>query len=148
MTEPFTPYRYAVVLTGSRSWTWEELEGPVTKLVRSYPDGTLFFHGAWHEGFDRIAQRIILLEKQRRPLYEVPVPYFGHKGKAGGPVRDALLVEAVLPFGRFGYVMACEAFPKGEAKGTRRTMEFAEKAGIKPRVHMPGSRKAPVTDVA
>lgn len=59
-----------------------------------------------------------------------PTPYFGEFGKAGGPRRNALLLDKLLTYGRHGYAMYVEAFllPRPQAVGTRDMLDRVQRA--------------------
>lgn len=114
------PTRYVVIVTGSRAWTDE---ARIIERLRLYPRGTLVLHGD-APGADTIAARVA----RRLHCVPVPHPYFSERGKAGGPIRNALLVALGEVYRKFGYTVRVEAFPVPPATGTSDCVRQARKA--------------------
>lgn len=105
-----SPERWVVLFSGSRCWRFEEVETRVAKIIRQYPDDTLFIHGG-ADGLDSAAHRLLLLEQKRRPVQILKVPYFRDLGTQGGVVRNACLVAHAKVWLTYGYQVAAHAMP-------------------------------------
>lgn len=122
MSRPRVPARHVVLITGSREWNDAEA---ISRRLRRYPPGTLVIHGG-APGADEIAGAVAP-HLGMRTLVEA---YFGDLGKAGGPARNALLVDLALTYVRHGYTVAVEAFPTSSSRGTWGCVDKARNAGL------------------
>ena len=126
--------RVCILVTGSRNWTdqkaiFERLADPrygTTTLNRKH---SVVLHGG-ARGADSIASRAadvlgFLVES---------TPYFEELGKQGGVLRNALLVDKLLCYGRHGYQMAVLAFVLSGSVGTvdciRRVQRAKDKGAL------------------
>lgn len=96
-----------------------------------YPPGTIVLHGD-APGADSMADSIARDLRMRAVAH----PYFSEHNKAGGAVRNALLVQLLTVYQKFGYRTAVEAFKLNGAKniGTSNLCVAAAKAGFVPNV--------------
>lgn len=116
------PVRYVVIVTASRDWTDE---AAVYERLMYYPDGTIVFHGACRGG-DKIAHEVAT----GLNLWPVPHPYFNSCGRAGGPLRNELMVRLGCVYKEFGYTVVVEGFPLPGGSGTQGCMDMADAAGL------------------
>ncbi len=109
-----------VIVTGSRGWTDSE---PIIARLKRYPAGTILIHGD-ARGADTIAAnagRVLCFQV-------IAHPYFGDIGKAGGPLRNGLMVSLGCCYVEFGYDVFVEAFPLPRSSGTRDLIRQARRA--------------------
>jgi hypothetical protein len=102
-----------------------------TEVVRTMPGPFTVIHGG-QKGFDRwtgewygadyIADVLARQMGADVEPYPVPKEAWRRLGKAAGPIRNKVMVDAGADI--------CLAFPLGESRGTRGCMELADAAGI------------------
>lgn len=114
--------RSVVIVTGSRQWKDRE---EIRRRLSRYPIGTILIHGA-APGADSIAESLT----PELGMIPVPHPYFSERGKAGGPIRNALMVALGVLYKKFGYDVTVEAFPMPESRGALDCMTQAQTAGL------------------
>lgn len=103
--------RTAVLVTGSRSWgDWARIRERLSR----YPRGTTLIHGA-ATGADTIAACIA----HDLGFIIHAYPYFRDLGNSGGHARNRCMFGVLRLLQTSGYECFVEAFPRGEAKGTR-----------------------------
>lgn len=105
--------RICILVTGSRGWTDREA---IHNRLRVYKPGraSVLLHGA-ARGADALANEV----GNSLGFIVEPTPYFETLGKAGGPSRNALLVDKLCCYGRHGYELFVEAFLLPSSVGTR-----------------------------
>ncbi len=128
MTSPrlATPLnRWAIVVSGSRHWIDREA---VHGRLRSYPTGTIVLHGG-APGVDTIAD-----QRCGTTGHAVPHPFFDEHGRAGGPIRNSMLIALLDVYRKFGYQTAVEAFLiNGIGNvGTMNLIGHAKRMGFEP----------------
>lgn len=57
--------------------------------------------------------------------------YFSDLGNAGGPARNALLIDLGATYARHGYTVVVEAFPTASSRGTWDCVNRARNAGLR-----------------
>lgn len=113
--------RFIALITGSRDW--RDLTAMRAALL-DVPDDAIFIHGDC-VGADKVA-RIVLKNR----CHEVSVPYSQRHGKAGGPIRNQVMVDMGVAYRTAGYEVKVYAFPMRDSIGTYDLMRRATKAGI------------------
>jgi hypothetical protein len=126
--------RIAVLVTGSRGWTDQ---GAIMSRLRTYavnpraandgapwcpPDSVLIQGGA--SGADALSTSAVhygwMIETTR---------YFDWLGKRGGHVRNAMMLDKLKVYAKYGYRCSVEAFSLGTS-GTEGMIQLAQKAGF------------------
>lgn len=112
--------RICVLVTGSREWV--DRQAIFDRLCIYKPGrASVLLHGA-ARGADELANEVgsslgFLVE---------PTPYFEALGRAGGPRRNALLLDKLCCYGRHGYELFVEAFLLPSSVGTRDMLKRVE----------------------
>lgn len=107
-----------MLVTGSRIWTDRK---KIYDRLKRYPKGTILIHGG-ADGADTIAAEI-----GRELGFEIHCyPYFRDLKRRGGHERNRCMFGALLNAQRFSFDCYVEAFPKGEAKGTRGCLRIVD----------------------
>ena len=119
----------AVLVTGSRDWHDHK---KIRTALYEHPVGTLVIHGD-AGGADSIARNVA--EARGMPIAHVP--YFKGLGRAGGPVRNSVMLDIILGLQGRGYEVRYEAFHPdiSKSKGTKDMVTKCDKAGMLGRVH-------------
>ena len=117
-----------LLITGSRDWSRADLihaalDAALSELVTGPADIVTLVHGACPTGADAIAAAY--WSQLGLPVEAHPADWIRH-GRAAGPVRNAMMVNAGADL--------CLAFPKGASRGTRGCLRLAQQAGIPVRV--------------
>lgn len=123
MSRPRVPARFVVLVTGARNWTDHEA---LFRRLRAYPPGTLLIHGGAISGADQMAHKFV----PHLGFREIREIYFSDLDRAGGPARNALLVDIAAAYARHGYTVAVEAFPTAQSRGTWNCVNLAKAAGL------------------
>lgn len=115
----------AVLVTGGVDYSNRQA---IEERLGHYPPGTLVIHGA-ARGADQMAGEVA--RATSKPV--VVVPYFGHLGRAGGPVRNKKMLTILLGLEAMGYSISVEAFHPDlkQSKGTKDMVRIAKRANIK-----------------
>lgn len=115
--------KIAVLVTGGRDFSDRTA---VRLKLDEYPEGTLVIHGD-AKGADKLAGE----EAADLAMGVVKVPYFGHLGRRGGPVRNATMMALLLGLRELGWETHVEAFHDNiaESKGTAGMVRLARKNG-------------------
>jgi hypothetical protein len=123
--------RHAVLITGDRRW---EDRAVIRETLRGLAADTVVIHGACR-GADELAGE----EAERRGLPVVEVPYIGSLGRAGGPVRNRLMLDMLLGLAGRGYAVSVLAFHADltTSRGTASMVRLAERERVAVRV-IPG----------
>ena len=114
----------AVLITGQRTFS----DGArVTRELAKLADATVVIHGE-APGADTLAD----LAAIELGLPRVRVPYFRHLGRAGGPVRNRVMLEILLGLKATGYAVQVIAFFDNPAasRGTKNMVEQAKAANV------------------
>ena len=112
--------RHAVLITGGRDY---DNEVAADDLVRSLPEGTLIVHG-----HATGADTLVDIAAGRHGYPTAGVPYFHWLGKAGGHVRNRMMVDLVCALRNDGWLVKVAAFPGG--RGTANCVKQAEAANL------------------
>ncbi len=117
-----------VIVTGSREWTDREA---IYQRLKQYRAGTILLHGdngneSWAVGADRIAASV----GRDLGFQVVGHPYFTDAGKAGGPLRNKLLVALGAAYQGALYSVVVEAFPLPGSRGTWDCVRKADEANL------------------
>lgn len=114
-----------VIVTGSRLWPREFEHRHVIESALSKCAPSHVIHGG-AAGADTDAA----FWARMHGVAVTGVPYFGHKGKAGGHARNAVLIEIGLAYRHAGADVRVLAFPTAESRGTWDCVRRAVKAGL------------------
>lgn len=119
---------WAVVVTGPTDYASLD-PGVGTDLqsaLKLFPPGSVLFNGD-AEGADRVASTLAAA----LPMYRVLVPYYGPGGRAGGPMRNRLMVELASAWATMHdsptVALACGS--PGRSSGTDDCVRHLKQAG-------------------
>jgi len=126
MPDPVKTRGQVVIVTGSREWTDREA---IYQRLKRYRQRTILLHGdngneTGSVGADRIAASV----GRELGFQVVGHPYFTDAGKAGGPLRNALLVALGAAYQKALYSVCVEAFPMPASRGTWDCVRRADEA--------------------
>lgn len=130
--------RYAVLVTGDRNWSDGEAIG---QRMGAMPEGTLFIHGN-ATGADYWCDEMA----SQLGYPRARVPYCAWMGAAGGPFRNAVMLQMLLGLGALGTKIEVWAFhddlygltANGHKRGTKDMVDQAKKEGLKVRHYKHG----------
>jgi hypothetical protein len=112
-----------ILVTGPRTY---DAYSSVQRALADLEPGDLVVHGK-ARGLDQLASNVA--HEKRAPTIEVP--YVGWLRGAGGPARNAIMVDIVVALGaRQGTTVECRAFGTGMDPGTQDCAKRAVQAGI------------------
>jgi len=117
-----------ILVCGSRTWTDRQLIAAELMEIRSKKGLHLVIHGA-ARGADRLAG--IVAKELGVPVREYPANWDAY-GRAAGFIRNEAMVDS-----KPDLVLA---FWDGRSKGTKHTVEYAQKKGIETRIVHPVPR--------
>jgi hypothetical protein len=124
--------RLAVLVTGSRGWTDTE---SIRERLRTYqtvtggkfvPYGSVLIHGG-ASGADVIADDAARFQGGGWLIERTS--YFDWLDKRGGHVRNAMMLDKLKVYQKYGYICSVEAFSLG-TPGTEGMIKIATKAGF------------------
>jgi hypothetical protein len=122
----------AAVFTGSRDFdpeTWDAR--PVWAVLKRLKPGTTVIHGNCR-GLDRFVDRAA--RQQGLIVHAVPA-LWDEQGTGAGMVRNALMIDLLKVYQRYGYDCMVYAFPAppkpGKRSGTQGCIDLAKKAGFR-----------------
>lgn len=119
----------AILVTGGRDYHDHER---VRKVIDSYPKGSLVIQGA-AGGADDLAGH----HAKSAGYGCIDVPYFKHLGRAGGQVRNQVMLDILLGLRTMGYNIHAEAFHAdlSKSRGTKDMVNRCRKVGLEVNVH-------------
>lgn len=119
-----------VLVTGSRDLDQAGMESIASELKRLEPD--MIVHGG-ATGADDCADR--WAARNEIPCIRVPAQWL-KEGNSAGPTRNKRMCDLVAWFARkrMAYVEV-HAWPRGESKGTRHCIQYANSIGLRVVVH-------------
>lgn len=120
-----------ILVTGDRNAELDDWEGAVKRALRLAANGAehvVLIHGDCR-GIDKIAEDVARISLPGTAI--VPMPYVDSAGKAGGPIRNQKMVDALSRLRDVGYRTVCIAFHDEieTSKGTKNCAMQAVKAG-------------------
>lgn len=122
--------RTRVLVTGSRAWVDEAaVRTALTRAWRDAGQPLTVVHGGCPAGADAIAAAWVREHELCGITQEVHAADWRRVGRWAGPARNAAMVAAGADL--------TLAFPLGESRGTRHTMQLARDAGIPVHEHHP-----------
>jgi hypothetical protein len=117
--------KYAVIVTGDREWADPDC---IYLVLSQYAPGTILIHGD-AAGADTVAHQYA----RSLGLIETRVPYPRFGGRAGGPIRNRVMLMMLLGLrDHGGYTIRVEAFHPDlrASKGTRDMIAQALEADV------------------
>lgn len=124
----------AVLVTGDRYWQGVEV---IEKVLATFPKNTVVVHGN-AGGADSCAEIAALHLGMPRCIN----PYYGGFGRAGGPMRNSVMLALVLGLQLQGWQVEVIAFHDNitESKGTANMLMQAKRSGLKRRLFKHASK--------
>lgn len=124
--------RYAIIISGSRRLRYGKHYLVMLHILEQYADAeqVIVIHGA-QEGADMIADDAA----KDMDFARLPIPYFGHLGKAGGPARNRCIIDTAVTLGKHGYIVKMHALPDAQSRGTHDAVAYAKTVGVFAEVH-------------
>ena len=119
--------RWAVIVTGSRRLVMEA-HFPMIRAdleVYGFAEQVIVIHGDY-EGADQIAKAAA----KELGFDAWGVPYFGHRGRAGGPARNRCLVDLGVTLRKHEYGLRLHGYPDRDSVGTHHCVGYAKSHGV------------------
>lgn len=123
--------RWVVIVTGSRRLAGAEAFDLIRSDLQVYrgAEHIIVLHGA-QEGADLMARDAA----RALGFDELGIPYFGHRGKAGGPARNRCVVDVGVTFRKHDYGLRLHGYPDAESVGTHQCIAYAKSHGVEHKV--------------